>query len=97
VSAVVLCLAALTMPAAALTEQDCRAHRDTVLDGLARNREQRVRHVEEALRKGPSQEDREYLEQEREQAWEYEERMRQLGDQTWRDCMAHVRATGDAK
>jgi len=87
-------LMSLAMPAHALSERDCDAHRDSVLDALARNRAQSIRDVEEALRTVPSDDERRRLEHQREQAWEDEERMRHMGDQIWRDCMAHVRATG---
>ena len=90
-----LCLTVLATPANALTERDCRAHRDSVLDALARNRAQSIREVEQALREDLADGERQRLEEQREQAWEDEERMRHLGDQIWRDCMASVRAAGE--
>jgi len=78
------------LPAGAVTPGDCHRHREEFVASLEENRRNSVREIEQARRETDDPGRRERLEQERNEAWEFEERMRATGDQIFRDCMAHV-------
>lgn len=83
----------LSAPSArALSEDECRAHREAFVESLIHNRERSLRDLAHGAAGDTSVEARERLEYQQAQVYDHEERMRAVGDQIWRDCMAHLRA-----
>ena len=86
------CLAA--PGAGALTRADCERHRAEFIASLEENRSNSIRQIDEAAREISDDAEKAHLEAQRNEAWEFEERMRAMGDRIFRDCMAHVRDSG---
>ena len=86
------CVMLAAPPARAVSEDECRAHRESFVESLVRNRERSLRDLEHDVAGDTSVEARDRLEYQQAQVYDYEERMRAVGDQIWRDCMAHLRA-----
>ncbi len=76
----------------AVTADDCQRHRDEFIASLEENRRNSVREIDAAASETDDPDQKAMLEEERNQAWEFEERMRATGDQLFRDCMTHVEA-----
>ena len=76
----------------AVTADDCQRHRDEFIASLEENRRNSVREIDAAASETNDPDQKALLEDERNQAWEFEEQMRATGDQLFRDCMTHVEA-----
>ncbi len=77
-----------------LTPEDCARHRDEFLQSLEDNRRDGVKRLEAELAETVDRTRRDRLTQEVNELWEFEESMRAVGDQTFRDCM---RSLGQVK
>lgn len=77
-----------------LTPEDCARHRDEFLQQLEENRRDGVQRLEAQLAETTDPTRRDLLTQEVNELWEFEESMRAVGDQTFRDCM---RSLGQVK
>ncbi len=77
-----------------LTPEECARHRDEFLQTIEDNRRDGVKRLEAELAETVDRTRRDRLTQEVDELWEFEESMRAVGDQTFRDCM---RSLGQVK
>ena len=78
-------------PAQALTADECNRNRDEFLQSIEENRRNGVQRLEAELAQVRDPTRRDLLAREVDELWEFEESMRAVGDQMFRDCMRQLR------
>lgn len=83
--------------ARALEASDCHGNRERLVAELAENRASSVRQLDAAIAKTSSDDAREQLRYEREEAWHEEENGLGVADVIWRDCLRYLGITPGAR
>jgi hypothetical protein len=86
-----LLLGCLAPRAQDLTQEECDADRQAMLEGISANRAEGVRFLHGAIATAPTEEARAMLRYELEKVWDFEEQEIAVADRNWRECVRHVR------
>lgn len=81
----------------ALEASDCHANRESLVAELSENRASSVRQLDTAIEQSSSDDARELLRHQREQAWDEEQSGLGVADAIWRDCLRYLGVTPKAR